>query len=93
MRLTNNRTRRKIYIPPLVGVFCLTDVDTCLLATSIGTFEDMGSGGDLGGDTGNTGSFNDLIPGGSLGEDITKEDGSFSDMLWGGDLGGTVIGN
>ena len=33
MRLTNNRTRRKIYSPPQTGAFCLMDVDTCLLAT------------------------------------------------------------
>ena len=70
MRLTNNITRRKIYIPPQTGSFCLMDVDTCLLATSTGTFEDMGYGGDLGDDSGGSGGFNDMLCGGDLGSTV-----------------------
>ena len=87
MRLTDNRTKRKIYIPPLTGAFCLTDDDMSLLATSIGTFNDMGYGGDLGGDSGNSGGFNDMGSGGDLGGD-SGNSGGFNDMGGGGDLGG-----
>lgn len=64
MRLTNNRTRRKIYSPPQTGAFCLMDVDSHLLDTSIGTINDMNYGGDLGGSvTGGSGSkaFSDFM--------------------------------
>lgn len=84
-------TRLKAYVCPETSVIVLSDPDTSLLATSIGQFNDMGSGGDLGGDSGNGGSFSDMGSGGSLGGD--GNGGSFSDMGWGGDLGGTVTGN
>lgn len=93
MGKNQRKTMRHVYVPPRIGVFCLSDADSHLLDTSIGTFEDMEQGGDLGGDSGNNGSFSDMGSGGDLGSDLTKEDGSsFSDMMWGGDLGGTVTG-
>ena len=92
MEKTRMRTSdTKPYVRPQVSSHCLSDDDTHLLATSTGQFEDMGSGGDLGGDSGNSGSFNDMGGGGDLGGN-SGNGGAFSDMLWGGDLGGTVTG-
>lgn len=85
MRLTINRTKRKIYSPPQTGAFCLMDVDSYLLDTSIGTINDMNYGGDLGGDSSSGGSIGEMGYGGDLGGSVTGGSGSkaFSDFMWG----------
>ena len=61
MKTTSIRTaHRKAYMRPAASIIDLSDDNISLLATSIGTFEDMGNGGDLGGDSGNSGDFNDM---------------------------------
>lgn len=91
MKKSNSDTVRRAYMPPRTGVFCLSD-DIHPLAASGGRFEDMESGGDLGGDSAGEGSFFDMGSGGDLGGD-RENSGGFNDMDWGGDLGGTVIGD
>jgi len=76
---------------PAASTIDLSDDNISLLSTSTGRFSDMGSGGDLGGDSGNGGSFDDMGAGGDLGGGGSG--GAFGDMGWGGDLGGTVTGN
>lgn len=94
MNNSNRNTVRQVYMPPRIGVFCLSDDDCHLLATSqsSGQIGDMEQGGDLGGDNAGDGSFSDLGGGGDLGGD-SGNSGGFNDMEWGEDLGGTVIGN
>ncbi len=68
-----NSTRtahRKAYVCPEVSIIGMSDFDTSLLATSIGQFNDMESGGSLGGD-GNGGSIEDMEYGGDLGGTVT----------------------
>ena len=76
---------RKSYLTPDICCVSLTDGHT-LMETSIGRFEDMGYGGDLGGDSSGSGSFNDMGWGGDLGGDVTGGSGSkattFGDVLW-----------
>lgn len=61
MKTTTIRTApRKAYMRPAASIIDLSDDNISLLATSTGTFEDMGNGGDLGGDSGNSGDFNDM---------------------------------
>ena len=45
MRLTNNRTKRKIYISPLIKVWQALHVDESLLSNSLGPRDDYGGGG------------------------------------------------
>ena len=85
-----NECVRKSYLPPDICCVSLTDGHP-LMETSIGRFEDMEYGGDLGGDSsgsgsGGNGSFNDMEWGGDLGGDVTGGSGSkattFGGMLW-----------
>ena len=46
MRLTNNRTRRKIYIPPLVVVCNAMHAGESLLSNSLSPRDDYGGGGE-----------------------------------------------
>ena len=80
-----NECVRKSYLPPDICCVSLTDGHP-LMETSIGRFEDMGYGGDLGGDSSGSGGFNDMLCGGDLGSN-SGNSGGFNDMLWGGDLG------
>ncbi|MBP3767406.1 MAG: hypothetical protein J6I31_03900 [Prevotella sp.] len=72
MKKTNStRTApRKAYMRPAASTIDLSDDNISLLATSTGTFEDMGNGGDLGGDSGNN-SIEDMEWGGNLGTTVT----------------------
>ena len=82
----------KEYVCPEVRLLRLSDDGSLPLAASGGRFEDMESGGDLGGDSAGEGSFFDLGSGGDLGGD-SGNSGGFNDMEWGEDLGGTVTGD
>ena len=71
MKTTTIRTApRKAYMRPAASTIDLSDDNISLLATSTGTFEDMGNGGDLGGDSGNS-SIEDMEWGGDLGTTVT----------------------
>lgn len=74
MKTTTIRTaHRKGYMRPAASTIDLSDDNISLLVTSIGTFEDMGNGGDLGGDSGNSSDFNDMEWGGDLGGTVTGD--------------------